>query len=93
MMGYNEKLKKQDYMAWLSNQYTMSAISVAVEHCLVGRKAKSKYIEKPLLSNKNVQSNKELTQEEKELKIAEFVSKMEQMEKNFKKNHLREEVE
>lgn len=39
-----------DYMNWLSNQYALSAVSVAVEHCLVGRKAKSEYIKEPLMS-------------------------------------------
>lgn len=29
--------------------YVLSAISVAVEHCLAGKKARSKYIEKPIL--------------------------------------------
>ncbi len=29
--------------------YVLSAISVAVEHCLAGRKARSKYIEKPIM--------------------------------------------
>lgn len=47
--AHNEELKEKDYLAWLSNQYTSSAVSVAVEHCLAGRKAKSKYIEKPFL--------------------------------------------
>lgn len=51
LKGHEEKIKEQDYMAWLSNQYTLSAVSVAVEHCLAGRKAKSKYIKKPFLQD------------------------------------------
>lgn len=51
LKGHEEKIKEQDYLAWLSNQYTLSAVSVAVEHCLAGRKAKSKYIGKPILEN------------------------------------------
>lgn len=47
--GYEEKIKEQDYLAWLFNQYTLSAVTVAVEHNLAGKKAKSKYIEKPFL--------------------------------------------
>lgn len=46
--GHQEKIKEQDYMAWLSNQYTLSAVSVAVEHCLAGQKARSKYLENPI---------------------------------------------
>lgn len=47
--GHKEKIKQQDYLAWLFNQYTLSAVSVAVEHCLAGSKAKSKYIGSPLM--------------------------------------------
>ncbi|MCI8428205.1 MAG: hypothetical protein HFJ03_11870 [Lachnospira sp.] len=49
LKGHQEKVKQQDYFAWLYNQYTMSAVSVAVEHCLAGKKAKSKYIRKPIM--------------------------------------------
>ena len=33
--------------AWVGN-YFMSAVTVAVEHCLNGKKAKSSYVDKPL---------------------------------------------
>lgn len=46
--GHKEKISELDYFAWLFNQYTLSAVSVAIEHNFAGRKAKSKYIEKPL---------------------------------------------
>ncbi len=49
LKGHQEQVKQQDYFAWLFNQYTMSAVSVAVEHCLAGKKAKSKYIRKPIM--------------------------------------------
>lgn len=60
MKGHEEKIKEQDYMAWLSNQYTLSAVSVAVEHCLAGKKAKSKYVDKPFLHSifEEIQENK-----------------------------------
>lgn len=51
LKGHEEKIKEQDYLAWLFNQYTLSAVSVAVEHCLAGRKAKSQYIKEPILQN------------------------------------------
>lgn len=69
--GYQEKIREKDYLAWLFNQYTLSAVSVATEHCLAGKRAKSKYIEEPLLS-KVFEKNK-LTQDEiqqKEIKKA-----------------------
>lgn len=67
MKGHREKIKEQDYLAWLFNQYTLSAVSVAVEHNLAGRKARSKYIEKPLLHKGEIEK-KEIT--EKDIQMA-----------------------
>lgn len=66
LKGYQEKVKQQDYFAWLYNQYTLSAVSVAVEHCLAGRKAKSKYIEKPFLQDISEREEKNRYKETKE---------------------------
>ena len=42
--------KEDDSMAWLyCGNYVLSAISVALEHCLAGNKAKSEYIKGPIL--------------------------------------------
>lgn len=65
--GHQERIKEQDYLAWLFNQYTLSAVSVAVEHNLAGRKARSKYIEKPLLQEVE-NRKKEIT--EKDIQMA-----------------------
>lgn len=46
--GYKQKIKQEDYLAWVNGRYTMSAVATAVEHCLNGRKAKSEYIKEPL---------------------------------------------
>lgn len=67
MKGHEEKTKEQDYLAWIFNQYTLSAVSVAVEHCLAGRKAKSEYIKEPILS-KTIANDKEIT--EKDIQMA-----------------------
>ena len=68
LKAHNEEIKEKDYLAWLSNQYTMSAVSVAVEHCLAGRKAKSEYIKQPfLLEGFEVTEGKK---QEKEIKKA-----------------------
>ena len=75
--GHKEKIKQQDYLAWLFNQYTLSAVSVAIEHCLAGKKAKLKYIEEPVLSK--AFENDGLTEEEiyeKELKKALLAEEM-----------------
>jgi hypothetical protein len=86
LKGHEEKIKEQDYMSWLSNQYTLSAVSVAVEHCLAGRKAKSKYIKKPLLQELEEQ-NKPLTEEEIQRQRELFVAKLQAMKTNFELNH------
>lgn len=51
--------------------YVLSAVSVAVEHCLAGRKARSEYIKEPIMSK--AFENDGLTEEqvtEKEIKKA-----------------------
>lgn len=47
---------------WFGN-YGLSAVSVAVEHCLAGRKAKSNYLDKPVFSA--LRENAGLTQEQR----------------------------
>lgn len=52
MKGYSEKIKQQDYLQFLWwGSYGTTAVTVAVEHCLAGRKAKSKFTEKPILAD------------------------------------------
>ena len=68
--------------------YGLSAVSVAVEHCLAGRKAKSKYIEKPVLAEiQEKNSNKILTEDEKQAQLDKFVMSLKIMESNFKAEH------
>lgn len=48
--AYELEKKQNDTMAWLyCGNYILSAVSVAVEHCIYGKRAKSKYIDKPML--------------------------------------------
>lgn len=56
---------------WRMGLYVQSAVSVAVEHNLAGKKARSKYIEEPLLSKglENIGLTEEEIQE-KEIKKA-----------------------
>lgn len=61
--GHQEKIKEQDYLAWLFNQYTLSAVSTAIEHNLAGKKAKSKYTKEPIMMSNDF-GNEELTEEE-----------------------------
>lgn len=55
-----------DEEMWMMGMYVQNAVSVAVEHNLAGRKARSKYIDKPLLKEVSMTNEKkELTHEEK----------------------------
>lgn len=47
--AYKQEREEDDLLqhSWWGS-YGLSAVSVAVEHCLAGRKAKLKYIEKPV---------------------------------------------
>lgn len=65
--AFNEKtkreIKQQDELIWsMVGNYVLSAVTVAVERCLAGSKAKSKYIENPILRNLG---EEELTEEER----------------------------
>lgn len=83
--GHQEKIKEQDYLAWLFNHYTLSSVSVAVEHNLAGRKARSKYIEKPLLQE-NEKKNAPMTEDEIQKQRELFIARMQAMQANFDKN-------
>lgn len=90
LKAHEEEIKEKDYLAWLSNQYTLSAVSVAVEHCLAGRKAKSKYIEKPIMQEiieKQVENSALLTEEEKKKQTEKLFVKLRIMGANFNLNH------
>lgn len=89
LKAHEEKLKEKDFLAWLFNQYTLSAVSVAVEHCLAGKKARSKYIEKPIMqeiTEKQIE-NKPLTEEEKKKQTEQLFMKLRIMGANFNINH------
>lgn len=89
LKAHKEGLKEKDYLAWLQGQYTLSAVSVAVEHCIAGRKAKSKYIEKPLMQEieEKQQENKPLTEEEKKRQTERLFLRLRIMGANFNLNH------
>ena len=57
-------MKQQDYLNWVSNQYTLSAVSVAIDRVLNGKKSKSEYIKEPVLWKFLEES--QLTEEERE---------------------------
>ena len=81
-----ETLENDSLMhVWWGN-YGLSAVSVAVEHCLAGKKAKSKYIKEPILQQ--IESkNKPMSEEELQRQRELFVAKLEVMKTNFELNH------
>lgn len=89
LKAHEEELKEKDYLAWLSNQYTLSAVSAAVEHCFAGRKAKSKYIEKPIMQEiaKKQAEKKPLTEENKKKQTEKLFMQLRIMGANFNLNH------
>lgn len=84
--AHKEEMKEQDYLAWMQGQYILSAVSVAVEHCLAGRKAKSKYLKKPLMQEIE-EKNKPMTEKEIQRQRELFVAKLQAMKTNFELNH------
>lgn len=84
------KLREQDCLAWMSNQYTLSAVFVAVEHCLMGKKAKARYVKNPFMQEIEGDqvggNNKELTEEEKRRQTEQLFLKLRIMGANFNLN-------
>ena len=82
-----EKIKTIDALAWqICGSYILSAITVAVDHCLNGRKATSKYIEKPCMQNTEL-SVEEMSEEELVRQRELFVAKLMIMKSNYEANH------
>lgn len=91
LKGYKIRQKMQDEDMWHMGVYIQYAVSFAVEHCLFGDKAKSKYPEMPLLQ-KNEQKRdaddySNLSEEEKIKKTQELFMQLEIMGANFNLNH------
>lgn len=85
--GYKMKRKLIDEAMWIwFGSYGISAVNVAVEHCLAGRKAKSKYIKKPVIEELE-EKNKPMTEEELQRQRELFVAQLEVMKTNFELNH------
>lgn len=88
-IGYNEQKLEFDAMmhAWWG-EYGLSAVSVAVEHCIHGRKANSKYIEKPILSQIEIskKNSNKLTKEEKQKQVDLFFAEQKARRVNWKRN-------
>ena len=85
--AHKQEIMEQDGLmhAWWG-AYGLSAVSVAVEHCLAGRKARSKYIKEPVLA-KLEEQNKPVSEKELQKQRELFVAKLEVMKTNFELSH------
>lgn len=85
LKAHKLKMQEQDYLNWLSNQYTLSAVSVAVEHCLAGKKAKSQYIKHPIMQE--IQKKEEMPEEKRiEMENYKLAMSLRIMQANFEIN-------
>lgn len=87
LKGHEEKIKEQDYMAWLQGQYFVSALDATVCNSEFWRNKGSKphrYVEKPFLENLNREKSKENNEDELQKKRELFVARFEAMGANFR---------
>lgn len=49
LKGHTERLKEQDSIMHIMGMYVMSAVSVAIDRAIAGRKSTAEYIEEPIL--------------------------------------------
>lgn len=82
--AHSLRMEEMDRVIWSScGNYVLSAVFVAVERCLNGKKASSKYVEKPVFS---IQKEEEFTEEELQKQRELFVAKLMVMKSNFELN-------
>lgn len=83
------RVLRRDEDMWVMGMYVQNAVSVAVEHCLAGRKAKSQYLKYPLRENteNNTNYEKSLSEAEVERQRELFVTKLMLMKTNFELNN------
>lgn len=93
--GHKEKveqeLQRQDYMQFLWwGKYGISALIFAIEHCFA-KNPRSEYEKEPILSK--IQTDGELTEEQKQRELDAFIRQNERMRSNWKRKHKKEEKE
>lgn len=81
-----EVMENDTIIHTVCGNYVLSAVSVAVEHCFAGRKARSKYIDKPIMRQIE-ENNKPLSEDELQRQRELFVANLEVMKANFELNH------
>lgn len=85
--GYKIQRKVQDENMWIMGQYMVSAVSVAIDHCLNGRKASSKYVEKPFMQDIENNGEHVYTEEELQQQREMFVALLMAKKSNYELHH------
>ena len=82
-----EKIKtlRRDEDMWVMGMYVQNAVTVAVEHCLAGKKAKSKYLEMPLREKAEEENN--ISEEKLQKQREQFVAQLMIMKTKFELNN------
>lgn len=86
MEGFDVRQKRKDEEMWIMGIYVQRAVSVAVEHCLNGRKATSEYFKEPICSKKSrikKEPEQELTEEQKKQAREQVLMQLKIMMSNF----------
>lgn len=71
-------------------KYGISALIFAIEHCFA-KNPRSEYEKEPILSK--IQTDGELTEEQKQRELDAFIRQNERMRSNWKRKHKKEEKE
>lgn len=84
--AHMKQLEEQDllqHMWW--GRYGLSAVAVAVEHCIAGRKASSEYIKEPILMTK--EQREMIAKSEMQNEVDKFFAEQKARRLNWKRNH------
>ena len=86
--GYNESEREKaleiDHANWMLGHYFQSALTVVVEQALVGRKAKAKYIERPILEMAQKENEDAGLSEEEKIRQTKFLfNRLKVLQANF----------
>lgn len=93
LKGHQDKIKEQDRMNWLLGSYINNAVIVAIDHSFNGKKATSKYIEKPFLEEKSYKKvEKSMSQKELEKSAENVFLQLGIMGANFNRQKKQESV-
>ena len=86
--GYKLKKEEEDRNSWQRwGDYGISVLIFAIEHCLNGRKAQSKYIDKPIMERADIADNEKEIQKQRKAFLAGLMA----MQANFELSHPKKE--